>query len=176
MNWYKKAQSDKVLILTRGISGSGKSTLAESLVEDGVMYDTDEYFYDDQGNYNFDVDKLYEAHQWNINRGKEAIQNGISPVVISNMNLKFWHMKPYVEEAVKHGYEIKMVQPNWDKNLYTDEGEWNVDFINGLNVHGVDKDKLQLMADDFEYNPTIEKILQSQMPNFEDLSADVEPM
>ena len=176
MNWYKQAQQEKVLILTRGISGSGKSTLAENLVGDGVIYDTDEYFYDDNGDYNFDVDKLYEAHQWNIDRAKAAMHNGISPVVIANMNLKFWHMRPYLEEAIKNGYEVKMVQPNWSKDLYTDEGKWNVDFVNGLNIHGVDKEKLQLMADDFEYNPTIEKILQSKVPDYKDLSAEQEPM
>jgi predicted kinase len=42
----------KKLFLLRGLPGSGKSTLAEQL--GGSHFETDKYFVDEHGNYNFD--------------------------------------------------------------------------------------------------------------------------
>jgi len=61
-NWYKKAQEEKVMIIARGVSGSGKSTLAKILGKGGVVFSTDDYFYD-EGNYNFDPKNLSIAHE-----------------------------------------------------------------------------------------------------------------
>ena len=51
----------KELYLLRGLPGSGKSTLAKSL--GGKHFEADMYFVRD-GEYQFDVTKLKEAHEW----------------------------------------------------------------------------------------------------------------
>lgn len=63
-----------VLVLLRGLPGSGKSFLARTLQEDnpgGVILSTDDYFYIN-GQYQFDVKYLGEAHEWNQNRDESS--------------------------------------------------------------------------------------------------------
>ena len=162
-NWYKKAQK-KVMYVMRGIQGSGKSTLASELGQGGIVLSTDDYFYDDQGNYNFDPKKLSIAHKWNQDRTEEAMQQGISPVVVDNTNTMLWEIRRSVELAQQYGYEVKFAKPNWHPDLYDEEGKWNFDFLKGRNTHGVPDQVLQRTIDNFEYNPTIEKILKSKAP------------
>lgn len=128
-NWYKMAQDKKTMIIVRGVSGSGKSTLAAELGKEGVVLSTDDYFYDDEGNYNFDPKKLSVAHKWNQDRTEKAMQNGAPLVVIDNTNVKFNEFFYYLKLAKKYGYTIKYVEPNWDENLKTPEGKWNFNFL-----------------------------------------------
>ena len=162
-NWYKEAQEQKTLIIIRGISGSGKSTLANDLGKDGVVFSTDDYWYDDKGNYNFDPKKLPIAHKWNQDRTEEALKQGISPVVVDNTHIKLWEARRSVELAQQYGYEVKFAKPDWNTELYND-GKWNFDFLKGRNIHNVPDQKLQKMINDFEYDPTVEKILDSKAP------------
>jgi len=163
-NWYKESQEQKTLIIIRGISGSGKSTLANDLGKDGVVLSTDDYFYDDDGNYDFDPKKLGQAHEWNRDRTEEVMQNGSPLVVIDNTNVRMWEMKNYVELAQKYGYEVKFAKPDWHSDLYNDEGKWNFDFLKGRNKHNVPDHTLQKMINKFEYDPTVEKVLDSKAP------------
>ena len=54
----------KRLIIMQGHSGSGKSTFIKEIarlgIHEGIAISTDKYFYDDEGNYNFDENKLDE--------------------------------------------------------------------------------------------------------------------
>ena len=166
-NWYKEAQESeqgKLMYIIRGVSGSGKSTLANDLGKDGVVLSTDDYFYDDDGNYNFDPKKLSTAHEWNQNRTEEVMQNGAPLVVIDNTHIKFWEARRSVELAKKYGYEVKFAKPDWNTELYNDEGKWNFDFLKGRNKHGVPDQALKRMINNFEYDPTVEKILDSKAP------------
>ena len=163
-NWYKKSQQSKTMVIVRGVSGSGKTQLAKELSEDGVVLSTDDYFYDDEGNYNFEPGKLSEAHQWNRNRTEEIMGNDVPLVIIDNTSTRLWEMKNYVELAQKYGYEVKFVQPDWHPELYDKEGKWNFDFLKGKNIHGVPDKSLQKMIDRYEYNPTVEKVLESKAP------------
>ena len=53
---------EKVLYIVRGIPGSGKSTFAKTL--GGQHYESDMFFINENGEYNFDVTKIKDAHQW----------------------------------------------------------------------------------------------------------------
>jgi len=45
-----------------------------------------------------------------------------------------------------------------------DEDKWNFDFLKGRNKHGVPDEVLERTINNFEYNPTVEKILESKSP------------
>lgn len=103
----------KKLILMRGITGSKKSTLAKQLVDQGQIFSTDDYFMVD-GRYNFDASLLGIYHNKNVNRVKDAMVSGISPVVIDNTNLTLGDMQLYLEMAKEFDYEITVAQINLD--------------------------------------------------------------
>ena len=64
------------------------------------------------GNYNFDVKKLGEAHKWNQERAFVAMDAGKTPIVIDNTNLQAWEPKAYVLKAVDSGYTVKVQEPD----------------------------------------------------------------
>ena len=54
----------KILTLVRGLPGSGKSTFANNITNEFSVCEADKFFYDKEGNYNFDATKLSQAHKW----------------------------------------------------------------------------------------------------------------
>ena len=54
----------KILTLVRGLPGSGKSTFANTITNEFSVCEADKFFYDKEGNYNFDATKLSQAHKW----------------------------------------------------------------------------------------------------------------
>ncbi|XP_073518616.1 uncharacterized protein [Phyllobates terribilis] len=106
------------MVLLRGVPGSGKSTLARTLLHqspDGIVLSTDDYFCKENG-YTYHVKLLGDAHSWNQNRARRAMDDGRSPVVIDNTNIQGWEMKPYVQMAVDRGYDVEFLEPdNWWK-------------------------------------------------------------
>ncbi|XP_056892886.1 NEDD4-binding protein 2 isoform X2 [Takifugu flavidus] len=104
----------RVLVLLRGAPGSGKSTLARALMEHNpgaVILSTDDYF-THNGDYQFNPNALGDAHESNHKRAKEAFQRGSNPIIIDNTNLQGWEMRPYVIQAVKHGYKVLFREPD----------------------------------------------------------------
>ena len=128
----------KTLYLLRGLPGSGKSTLAKNL--GGSHFEADQYFMKD-GQYNFDVTKLKDAHQWCQSSVELAmIQGHISEdnsvIVVSNTFTQEWEMKPYSDMAETYGYTVfSLIVENRH---------------GGVNQHNVPEDKLQAMKDRFE--------------------------
>ena len=128
----------KTLYLLRGLPGSGKSTLAKNL--GGSHFETDQYFMKD-GQYNFDVTKLKDAHKWCQSSVELAmIQGHISEdnsvIVVSNTFTQEWEMKPYSDMAETYGYIVfSLIVENRH---------------GGVNQHNVPEDKLQAMKDRFE--------------------------
>jgi NEDD4-binding protein 2 len=108
ISWLEN-RDKKELILMRGISGSGKSTIAKSLVGDGKIFSTDDFFM--QGNrYVFEPKNIGANHKLNQSRTEEAMKQGTSPIIIDNTNTESWEMKPYVLLADKYGYSVKIVE------------------------------------------------------------------
>ncbi|KAM4812013.1 NEDD4-binding protein 2 isoform X1 [Urocitellus parryii] len=148
-----------VLVLLRGLPGSGKSFLARTLQEDnpsGVILSTDDYFYIN-GQYQFDVKYLGEAHEWNQNRAKEAFEKKISPIIIDNTNLQAWEMKPYVALSQKHKYKVLFREPDtWWK--------FKPKELARRNIHGISKEKITRMLDHYQRFVSVPIIMSSSVP------------
>jgi len=153
---FSQTTEDKVLYIMRGISGSGKSTLARELGKGGVILSTDDFFMIN-GEYQFDRDFVSEAHFWNQNRAIQAMDKGVSPIVIDNTNVEAWEPKFYVEEAMKRGYrvEIKESQTPW---------RFDANELARRNTHGVPLDVIQGMIDKWHPDMTVDDILNAEKP------------
>jgi predicted kinase len=123
----------KELYLLRGLPGSGKSTLAKSL--GGKHFEADMYFVRD-GEYQFDVTKLKEAHEWCRSSVGGLMINEEPKLVVSNTFTQEWEMKPYFDLARNYGYRVH--------SLIVENRH------GGVNEHGVPEDKLEQMKNRFE--------------------------
>jgi predicted kinase len=132
---------NKVLTLVRGLPGSGKSTFANFIWNDYAICEADKFFYDKEGNYNFDATKLREAHEWCRNevetrmKDNEANPQYYPEIVVSNTFTQEWEMESYYKLAEKYEYRVFsiIVENRHD----------------GVNQHGVPDDKLKQMKDRF---------------------------
>lgn len=162
----KTLVTPKLLFLMRGLPGSGKSTLARLLVQqgpNGIILSTDEYFYQN-GNYQFNPNLIGQAHQWNQKRAKEAMEKGLSPVIIDNTNTQSWEMKPYITMAFKHNYKVAFREPNtWWKFKPRE--------LERRNVHGVSKEKIKIILAHYERHVTISTVMASLQPTFPEKKA-----
>ena len=132
----------KVLTLVRGLPGSGKSTFANFVWNDYAICEADKFFYDKEGNYNFDASKLKQAHEWCRNevetrmKDNEANPQYYPEIVVSNTFTQDWEMEAYYELAKKYDYlVISIIVENRH---------------GGVNEHGVPADKLEQMKNRFQ--------------------------
>ena len=132
----------KVLTLVRGLPGSGKSTFANFVWNDYAICEADKFFYDKEGNYNFDASKLKQAHEWCRNevetrmKDNEANPQYYPEIVVSNTFTQEWEMEAYYELAKKYDYlVISIIVENRH---------------GGVNEHGVPADKLEQMKNRFQ--------------------------
>ena len=125
---------EKILTICRGIPGSGKSTFAKTL--GGQHYEADMYFIDEEGNYNFDVTKIKDAHQWCQSFVETDMVLEYPKIVVSNTFTQDWEMEPYFKLAKEYGYTVFTIVV---ENRH-----------GGVNQHGVPEDKLQMMKDRFQ--------------------------
>lgn len=129
------------LILLRGVPGSGKTTLGSVILrcvgsDQPDVLSADDYFIDSDGNYNFDVTKLKEAHNDCQVRCANKMKNEFSKIVVANTFTQEWEMKIYFDMAERYNYRVHTVIV---ENRH-----------GGENVHNVPNDKLQQMKDRFE--------------------------
>ena len=94
----------KTLIIIRGIPGSGKSTLAKLLVPEEQIFEADKFWYDKEGNYNFDMSRLYQAHMWCQQELEFAMEGNYDRLVISNTTTTEKEIQPYLDLAKKYDY------------------------------------------------------------------------
>ncbi len=133
---------DGILFLVRGLPGSGKSTFATHIWNEYAVCEADKFFYDKEGNYNFDPSKLKDAHAWCKNevetrmKDHQINQQYYPEIAVSNTFTQEWEMKDYYELAEKYGYKVV--------SLIVENRH------GGKNVHGVPDDKLQIMKNRFE--------------------------
>ena len=140
----------------RGISGSGKSTLAKQLAgETGQIFSADNYFTDEQGNYNWDANKIGDAHRSCRDQARKAISDGISPVIIDNTNVSKWELKQLIPM-------IKMAQDNeYTARVEEAQTPWRFDEkeLVKKNTHGVRAQDIQRMLRKWVPDMTVKDIL-----------------
>ncbi len=102
----------KTLIILRGLPGSGKSSFANYMFSNNI-FEADKYFYDEDGNYNFDATKLHAAHKWCQSQVEDAMEynfesNGhyFSEIVVSNTSTTEKELEPYLKLAEKYDYKV----------------------------------------------------------------------
>ncbi|TGZ39811.1 hypothetical protein CRM22_011260 [Opisthorchis felineus] len=111
-NWRSR-----FLIFVRGLPGSGKSTLARFLIQhvrDGKIFSVNDHI-PSTNNLNVPIYRSaqeYEAQAACKQQAWAAMQDGIMAVVIDNDNLLALDMEPYIDEGVKRGYSVHLIEPN----------------------------------------------------------------
>ena len=100
----------------RGLPGCGKSYTAKQLAgADGLVLETDAYFYthvgDDPNIYDFQEHRLPEARDWIMGRFRDAISEGISPIVLDRGNGLNRATQAFARLAIDHGYEVELAEP-----------------------------------------------------------------
>lgn len=113
------AMSDtkRVVYLMRGLPGCGKSYTARRLAgAEGVVLETDEYFYTQVGNdpttYDYSEATLHAARQWNWDRFCAAIAEARTPIVVDRGNGLNVETRVYAVYAMRHGYEVQLAEPD----------------------------------------------------------------
>ena len=131
-----------VLFLVRGLPGSGKSTFATHIWNEYAVCEADKFFYDKEGNYNFDPTKLKDAHAWCRQEVETRMidhQNNeqyYPEIAVSNTFTQEWEMEEYFKLAEKYNYKVV--------SLIVENRH------GGKNVHGVPEDKLEIMKNRFQ--------------------------
>ena len=132
----------RVAYIMRGVSGSGKSTLAQQLAgANGIIHSTDSYFYDSNGDYQFDPSLLRENHQKNYTAFCDSLETH-DVVIVDNTNTQEWEYEGYVRKAEASSYQVVYVvlKPSLrDAQVYADR-----------NTHGVPLDAIQRQIARFE--------------------------
>ncbi|XP_063867241.1 2',3'-cyclic-nucleotide 3'-phosphodiesterase-like isoform X2 [Scylla paramamosain] len=101
------------MFIMKGLPGSGKTFIGEVIQEvykDTCVCSADHYFMQD-GVYEFDREKLKEAHEYCQQQAASAAEQSIHVIVIDNTNLKHWEMKFYLNLARTHLYIPVVVEP-----------------------------------------------------------------
>jgi predicted kinase len=133
---------NKILTLVRGLPGSGKSTFANLITNKFSICEADLFFYDKEGNYNFDGSRLKLAHVWCFNQVRTRMEdNKLNPqfypeIVVSNTFTQEWEMEKYYELAEEYGYKVFSIIV---ENRH-----------GGVNQHGVPAEKIEQMKNRFE--------------------------
>lgn len=124
----------------RGVPGSGKSTLAKVLAgNDGVIHSTDAFFQVD-GEYRFDPNKLREYHELNFQAFCRSLEEEVPIVICDNTNTQRWHFERYVEAARLAGYVVAtVVMPHPEPDVAASR-----------NVHGLTPTTIRRIIDDWE--------------------------
>ena len=114
--------AQRSLILVRGLPGSGKTTIARMLVgslhsqmiePSSLLVSADDYFtfvLGEYGEYEFDPEKLKDAHDWCQREAFAAMSDGDDLVVVHNTFTTMWEMNPYLAVAKLHDYSIQVIE------------------------------------------------------------------
>ena len=91
------------LIILRGLPGAGKTSFLQSQLDirTGVhAFSADDYFYDENGNYNWNPSKIHLAHQSCYDSTHHAMKSGwLDTIIVHNTFTREKEIKPYQELA-----------------------------------------------------------------------------
>lgn len=109
-----------ILYIMRGCPGSGKSHLAQRLTTTPEQIISADQWFSPTDNYqeyraNWAVEKLFAAHNWCKSKVREALQRGVSPIVLDNTNIKRRDFMPYIDMAKQYRYlyEVRESDSPW---------------------------------------------------------------
>ncbi len=141
----------KQVIITSGIPGSGKSTWVRTNTNPYMteVFSADSFFCNQDGQYHFDPARLSEAHSSCLKNFTERLLHFMNStedsckitLVVDNTNTSAWEIAPYYSLAQAFGVPVKIVRI-----------VANTDTAYSRNIHGVQKDKIEKMADRIEEN------------------------
>lgn len=111
--WYEtkiiisKTKIMNTLLVIRGLPGAGKSSLGK-LMSDRV-YEADDYFIDDSGEYIFNVNKLPEAHAECAKKVEWDMAAQVPIIAVSNTFTREWEMDKYKKLALEYNYRVHYI-------------------------------------------------------------------
>ena len=112
-------QKQKLLIIMRGVQGSGKSFTAKYLQnlfnQHNIpinKFSADDFFYDEQGLYNFESQKLSSAHNKCLRNTINTFVNKQESVIVDNTNTILSDFNHYTVVAKAYGYRVVIVEVN----------------------------------------------------------------
>lgn len=172
--------TDRTLILMRGLPSCGKSWTAKRLAgDDGLVLETDQYFYTEVGtdtdSYDYDADLLPVARDWIFQRMVAAIAAGVSPIVIDRGNGLNAETQRFARYAHQHGYTVQLREPDseWWAELrvllkYKDFLDprildtWADRLAKQNDGHRVSSKQIRRWMDRWRYDVTVEAILNQE--------------
>ena len=148
--------SSKTLYIMRGFPGSGKSFTAKKLAPKENIFSTDDFWGEE---YDFDMSRLREAHEWNQKRVISAMESGMTPIVVDNTNITRKAFNPYIDMAKQFGYRVELKEsdsPWWESIKFIlrhknerDIEKWS-EFLFKKNTHNVPKAAIANMMNQWE--------------------------
>lgn len=143
----------KTVIINRAVPGSGKTTITNCIVNELknnnlniAIHSTDEYFMV-ENRYVFDISKLYEYHQININEFKKSIVNNIDIIICDNTNIAPWQTEEYTKIARANDYQIIFI--TLDPRELEKHVESQKVTPEKPDAHGVEEDVLKNMINEY---------------------------
>ncbi len=153
--------------LTHGLPGSGKSFRAKQLLDEfgGIILSTDNFWIRPNGLYDFRIDLLGQAHQWNQKRFEEEIDKRTNNIIVDNTNISWKECKPYATYAIQNGYTVEIVEPKtpW---------KYDLDECAKRNTHRVTKEIIENMWSRWQTSEHIISQMELLNGNFLLRSAD----
>jgi predicted kinase len=136
----------KTIVITIGAAGAGKTTYAERLTKklNGIFglrvadCCADDYFVKD-GKYNFDRNKLGQAHGYCKDQARKYMRSGVDCLVVHNTNTTHKERKPYHEMATEWDYRVVERRIGG-----TDEA--SIKLYAQRNLHSVPEENIRAMA------------------------------
>lgn len=96
------------LVFLRGCPGSGKTTFAQTVFSTYQNICADDYFMVN-GEYQFDVTKLTEAHADCQRRVAQSLAEG-KDTVVSNTFCKLWELQVYLDKYTEDKFDITIIK------------------------------------------------------------------
>lgn len=163
----KISKPNKELVIMRGIPGAGKSTRASIIVNNGRIHSTDALIEESHDYNQFFAQmiasgsfaNLSRMHSKNLQNAKKSIDEGISPVVIDNTNIRANEAKAYVKYALEAGYDDANI-----KIVDVGTGGLTAQQLANRNTHGVPLKKIEEMIKTYNSTGelTVKKIMESK--------------
>jgi hypothetical protein len=183
---------EKILIIIRSPSGGGKSYKVKKLLikygcDSSHVFSTDNAWIPETikrrrnletvperdeleeytRNFPKDIEILKKAHSQITQAVKQAIDNGVSPIILDNTNVMWQHFSGVVEYADKAGYIIKLEEPEspwWKayrpfiKQKREDKMKELLEILSKNNKHGVPKERIWNMLQQWQEIDLDEKL------------------